>query len=66
VRPLAERLLDWLTERRRNGATVLIGDPRRSYFPQAGVEELATYNVQTTRELEDQEIRATGVYALTA
>jgi predicted nicotinamide N-methyase len=56
-RPIAERLLAWL--RTRNA---LIGDPGRSYFPKAGMERLALYRVQTTRELEDREIRETGVY----
>jgi predicted nicotinamide N-methyase len=63
-RPLAERLLAWLRSRVANGATVLIGDPGRSYFPKSGVEKRATYRVQTTRELEDQEIRETSVYRL--
>ncbi|MDE2134561.1 MAG: methyltransferase [Alphaproteobacteria bacterium] len=63
-RPLAERLLTWLAERPRSGATVLLGDPGRSYFPKSGVEKLATYRVETTRELEDREVRETGVYAL--
>ena len=63
-RPLAERLLIWLVERVRAGATVLLGDPGRSYFPKSGVEKLATYRVETTRELEDREIRETSVYAL--
>jgi predicted nicotinamide N-methyase len=63
-RPLAERLLTWLTECARGGATVLMGDPGRSYFPKSGVEKLITYNVQTTRELEDREIRETSVYLL--
>jgi predicted nicotinamide N-methyase len=61
-RPLAERLLDWL---RAKDALVLLGDPGRSYFPKSGVEKLATFRVQTTRELEDREIRETGVYRLT-
>jgi predicted nicotinamide N-methyase len=65
-RPLAERLLAWLIERRAAGANILLGDPGRSYFPKGGVERLATYRVQTTRELEDREIRETGVYRLTA
>jgi predicted nicotinamide N-methyase len=63
-RPLAERLLAWLKERVVAGATVLLGDPGRSYFPKGGVEKLATYRVQTTRELEDREIRETSVYRL--
>ena len=65
-RPLAERLLEWLTDRAAHGATVLLGDPGRSYFPKGGVEKLATYRVQTTRDLEDREIRETGVYRLFA
>ena len=61
-RPLAERLLLWLDAQARAGALVLMGDPGRSYFPKIGIEKLATYHVQTTRELEDREIRETGVY----
>jgi len=60
-RPLAERLLAWLQS---CGTRVLLGDPGRSYFPKSGVEKLATYRVQTTRELEDREIRETSVYLL--
>jgi predicted nicotinamide N-methyase len=63
-RPLAERLLAWLTERARGGTRVLIGDPGRAYFPKSGVHKLATYGVQTTRELEDRELRETSVYSL--
>jgi predicted nicotinamide N-methyase len=65
-RPLAERLTAWLTERARAGAIVLIGDPGRSYFPKSGVEKLATYNVPTSRELEDRDMRETSVFRLTA
>jgi predicted nicotinamide N-methyase len=61
-RPLAERLLAWLGGCARDGATVLLGDPGRSYFPKSGVEKLCAYNVQTTRDLEDREIRETSVY----
>jgi predicted nicotinamide N-methyase len=66
-RPLAERLLNWLWARIAGGATVLLGDPGRSYFPKgdARLERLGTYGVQTTRELEDREIRETSVYRLT-
>jgi predicted nicotinamide N-methyase len=60
-RPLAERLLAWLRQTR---AMILLGDPGRSYFPKSGIEKLATYRVQTTRELEDREIRETSVYSL--
>ena len=65
-RPLADRVLAWLRERLSFGVEVLLGDPGRSYFPKTGVERLATYRVETTRELEDREIRETGVYRLLA
>lgn len=63
-RPLAERLLDWLRDCARHGATVLLGDPGRAYFPESGTVRLATYRVRTTRELEDRDIRETSVYRL--
>jgi predicted nicotinamide N-methyase len=63
-RPLAERILVWMKACTGTGAEVLLGDPGRSYFPKDGVERLATYHVQTTRELEDREIRETSVYRL--
>ena len=61
-RPLAERLLAWLKMLDR---PTLLGDPGRSYFPKTCVERLALYNVQTSRDLEDREIRETGVYRMT-
>jgi predicted nicotinamide N-methyase len=60
-RPLAERLMLWLIA---SPAEILLGDPGRSYFPKTGLEKLAHYSVQTTRELEDREIRETGVWRL--
>ena len=36
------------------------------YFPNSGIQKLASYSVQTTRDLEDREIRETGVYRLTS
>ncbi|MDB5450574.1 MAG: ribosomal protein methyltransferase [Phenylobacterium sp.] len=63
-KPLAERVMAWLDEARAGGATVLIGDPGRSYFPRQGLEKLAEYQVPTTRELEDQEVKKTAVWTL--
>ena len=65
-RPLAERLLGWLTDAAKKGALVLLGDPGRNYFPKSGVEKLAAYQVATSRELEDRDVRATAVYRLGA
>lgn len=63
-RPMTERVLAWLGEARANGTRVLIGDPHRTYFPREGLKFLAEYRVPTTRELEDQEIKRTSVWAL--
>ena len=63
-RPLAERVERWLRRARAGGAQVLIGDPGRTYLPRAGLRVLAQYRVATTRELEDQEVKRTAVYAL--
>jgi predicted nicotinamide N-methyase len=60
-RPLAEGLLAWLGKLNR---PALLGDPGRNYFPKDQVERLALYKVQTSRDLEDREIRETGVYRL--
>jgi predicted nicotinamide N-methyase len=61
-RPLAERLVAWLTPL---DVPALLGDPGRSYFPKERTLKLASYSVQTSRDLEDREIRETGVYKLT-
>ena len=61
-RAIAGRLLDWLKAARADGVKVLIGDPGRTYFPKSGLEQLAQYEVRTTRELEDFEIKRTGVW----
>lgn len=60
-RPLAERLMGWL---KQSQADVLIGDPGRNYFPKDGLTKLAHYSVPTSRDLEDREIRETGVWRL--
>jgi predicted nicotinamide N-methyase len=63
-RPLAERLTIWLRSLASDGARVLIGDPGRNYFPQGGVQRLATYEVPTSLDLEDREMRETSVYGI--
>ena len=63
-RELAARAEPWFRKLARAGALVLVGDPRRSYFPKLGLTELARYSVAVTRALEDSEIRDTGVFRL--
>ncbi len=63
-KPLADRVMAWLKAAQDAGAYVLIGDPGRSYFPREGLTKLAEYQVRTTRELEDMEVKKTAVWTL--
>ena len=65
-RDIAERLWPWLEALQARGALVLIGDPGRSYLPQAKVEEIARYRVPVTRDLEDAEIKLSRVWRVRA
>jgi predicted nicotinamide N-methyase len=55
----------WLHQLSRRGASVLIGDPGRSYLPRAELIEIATYKVPTTRALEDADIKRSSVWRFT-
>lgn len=61
-RDLSERVFAWLLALAGRGATVLIGDPGRTYLPRDRLERLAEYSVPVTRELEDMEIKRTAVW----
>ena len=63
-KPMTEKVLAWLGLARANGTRVLIGDPHRTYFPRDGLEFLAEYQVETTRELEDFAVKRSSVWAL--
>lgn len=63
-RELAPRLHPWLIDLKRNGRTVLIGDPGRTYMPKSGLVKLAGYDVPVTRALEDSELKRAAVWAL--
>ena len=63
-KPLAEQVMEWLKTGQAAGARVLIGDPGRSYFPKSGLMKLAEYQVPTTRELEDNEVKRSAVWTL--
>jgi predicted nicotinamide N-methyase len=61
-RDLAAQVTDWLFDLSRRGATVLIGDPGRSYLPKDKLEQLSVYEIPVTRTLEDAEIKKTSVW----
>ncbi|MFC1460711.1 methyltransferase [Microvirga arabica] len=59
---LAARVTQWLLTLSNRGATVLIGDPGRSYLPKDRLENLAVYEVPVTRTLEDSDIKKSSVW----
>lgn len=63
-RPLAESVLEFVRCAQAKGADVLVGDPRRSYFPKERFIQVAQYAVPVTRELEDAEIKHSAVWRL--
>jgi len=63
-RALADRVLQFIDAAVARGSLVLIGDPKRNYFPQGRFECVAEYRVPVTRELEDAEIKRTAVWRL--
>lgn len=64
AREIAEQAMTFLERVTVHGATVLVGDPKRSYFPADRFEAVATYKVVVSRELEDSEIRLSSVWRL--
>ena len=63
-RALADRVLVFIQAAQARGAEVLVGDPRRSYFPKDKFRQVADYSVPVTRDLEDMEIKRTAVWQL--
>ena len=61
-RALADRVASFIERAAADGALVLIGDPKRSYFPQARFTLEAEYSVPVTRDLEDAEIKRAAVW----
>lgn len=62
--PLASALEAWLAPALGRGALVLVGDPKRSFFPADRFTCLETYEVATSRELEDLAVRRTSVWRM--
>ncbi|MFT5510723.1 MAG: putative nicotinamide N-methyase [Hyphomicrobiaceae bacterium] len=59
---LATDVLDFAAATRACGSRILIGDPRRSYFPEKRFAKIASYAVPVTRDLEDAEIKNSAVW----
>jgi predicted nicotinamide N-methyase len=65
-RPLAERVMALVRAAAARGSLVLVGDPRRNYFPTDAFTAIAQFEVPVTRELEDAEIKRAAVWQLRA
>lgn len=61
-RAMTYRMMRWLRAAHERGIRVLLGDPGRTYLPDAGLTELAVYEVPTTPEIEQDDTRRTGVF----
>jgi predicted nicotinamide N-methyase len=61
-RDMASRMTAWLAALAARGATVLVGDPGRSYLARERLEAIAEYRVPVTRALEDAEVKRTSVW----
>lgn len=61
-RAFAERLAPWFSALTARGATVLVGDPGRSYLPKDRLTSVAVHEVAVTRVLEDAEVKRTTVW----
>jgi predicted nicotinamide N-methyase len=61
-RELAEKVMAFVRAAAARGSLVLVGDPRRNYFPTADFTPVAHYEVPVTRELEDAEIKRAAVW----
>lgn len=61
--PLAGDVEAWLKSL-AGEALVLMGDPGRTHLPKTGMTRLADYRVETTRELEDSDVRRTTVWRI--
>ena len=63
-RDIAAAMEAWLRRLQERGATILVGDPGRSYLPTERLAEVAAYSVPVTRALEDAEIKRAKVWRL--
>jgi predicted nicotinamide N-methyase len=62
--PMTGHIMPWLSGMAR-AAEIWIADPGRAYLPTTGLVRLATYQIETTLELEDSISREVGLYRLT-
>lgn len=62
--PMADRVMPFLRRAARAGATVVVGDPGRGYFPHTRFRMLHSYEVPTRPALEDRRLMRTNAWEL--
>jgi predicted nicotinamide N-methyase len=65
-RAMSDQVLSYIDAAAKAGSDILVGDPQRTYFPKHRFTQVALYDVPVTRELEDNEIKRTAVWRLSA
>ncbi len=65
-RPMAERVIAWLTSAAASGIDVIVADPGRAYLPTQGLTELARYDAPASLDLENRALMTTVIYRVTA
>lgn len=61
-KPMAEKMMRFLSRLAADGRTVWLADPGRNYLPQRGLEEIARHLVPCTREIEDAEQKTVRIF----
>lgn len=61
---MTDAMLTFLGSARAKNATVLVGDPHRTYFPTTGFRKLADYCVRTIADIEDAAEKPAAVWEL--
>jgi predicted nicotinamide N-methyase len=59
---MSGRMHRWLRAAHDEGIRVLLGDPGRRYLPGDGLVRLASYDIVTTPDLEEAELKRSAVY----
>ncbi len=65
-RPMSDEVMDYLRAAAKLGAQVLMADPGRNFLPEMGLAERARYDVPTSTELEDSDVRETVIWRVEA
>ncbi|HEY1573845.1 MAG TPA: 50S ribosomal protein L11 methyltransferase [Pseudonocardiaceae bacterium] len=61
---MTARVLPFLRRTAAEGASVLLGDPGRDYFPRTGFDRAAEYGVPDTGRVESRDVTPTTVWRL--